>query len=77
MSLGNLDDLSYVERLKNMPQELLEKETKRKIWLSAYANNNPRSIFHQQVDACYDELERRGDVGKYQELWEEVFRENT
>jgi hypothetical protein len=37
----------------------LEKETKDKIWLSAYANNNPRSDYHWHVDACYDEIVRR------------------
>ena len=29
-------------------------ETERMIWLSAFANNNPRSDYHWRCDACYD-----------------------
>jgi hypothetical protein len=35
------------------------------IWLSAYASNNPRSDYHWQADACYEEAERRGDPDLY------------
>jgi len=49
----------YLETLKLMSEETLIRETKDKIWLSAYANNNPRSDYHWHVDACYDELKTR------------------
>jgi hypothetical protein len=35
------------------------------IWLSAYANNNPRSDYHWKCDACYDEAVRRGQPELY------------
>lgn len=31
----------------------------KQIWLSAFASNNPRSKYHGQADACYDEAQRR------------------
>lgn len=44
----------YIRKIFAMDDEQLFKECKNKIWLSAYANNNPRSDFHWQCDACYD-----------------------
>jgi len=41
-----------------------------RIWLSAYAANNPRSDYHWQADACYDEAKRRGKPELYQLAWE-------
>lgn len=41
----------------------------RYIWLSAYANNNPRSDYHWMADACYDEAERRGKPDLYRKAW--------
>lgn len=35
------------------------------IWLAAFANNNPRSDYHWQADACYDEATRRGKPELY------------
>jgi hypothetical protein len=35
------------------------------IWLSAYANNNPRSDYHWMCDACYAEAKRRGKPELY------------
>lgn len=40
-----------------------------KIWLSAYANNNPRSDYHWQADACWEEAMRRGKPDLYSEAW--------
>ena len=42
------------------------------MWLSAYAANNPRSDYHWQCDACYDEAIRRGDEGLYISGWEKA-----
>lgn len=43
-----------------------------KIWLSAYANSNPRSDYHWQADACYDEAQRRGKPGLYSRAWSQA-----
>ncbi len=50
----------YIRRIEAMNDEELYKEAEQKIWLSAYANNNPRSDYHWQCDATYDECQRRG-----------------
>lgn len=56
----------YLNRIAGFTTEELRKETKDKIWLSGYANNNPRSDYHWHVDACYDELmKRNGDDKEY------------
>lgn len=49
--------------------ETLETETKNKIWLSAYAANNPRSDYHWHCDACYDECVKRGKPEIYQRAY--------
>lgn len=40
-----------------------------RIWLSAYANNNPRSDYHWQADACFAEAERRSKPELYDKAW--------
>lgn len=50
----------YLEKLAVLTDIELGKECEQKIWLSAYANNNPRSDYHWQCDACYDECAKRG-----------------
>lgn len=55
----------YVERLKGMSNDELEKETESKIWLSAFASNNRHSDYHWHVEACYDDCRRRGDMTIY------------
>jgi hypothetical protein len=42
------------------------------IWLSAYANNNPRSDYHWKADACYDEAKRRGRPELYGKAWKQA-----
>lgn len=51
----------YVDRIAAMSDAELAKETEHKIWLSGYANNNPRSDYHWHCDACYVECEKRED----------------
>lgn len=46
------------------------KEAEKLIWLSAYANNNPRSDYHWQADLCYREAVRRGKPELYTQAWE-------
>lgn len=43
-----------------------------RIWLSAYAANNPRSDYHWQADACYDEAKRRGNPELYNRAWHQA-----
>lgn len=57
----------YLARLAAMDDEELQRECAGKIWLSAYAANNPRSDYHWHVDACYDECQRRGKPEIYQQ----------
>jgi hypothetical protein len=56
--IAALDDAGFVGEAQN------------RIWLSAYANNNPRSDYHWQADACYAEGQRRGKP----ELYEIAFK---
>jgi len=51
--IAGLDDDAFIARAAD------------RIWLSAFANNNPRSDYHWQADACYDEAQRRGNPDLY------------
>lgn len=62
----------FADKLATLDEAGFVKETERKIWLSAYANNNPRSDYHWQADACYDEAQRRGNVSLYEKAWNAV-----
>lgn len=64
--------LQYCLKVWLMTDQQLFDETKSKIWLSGYANNNPRSDYHWHVDAIYDEWERRGKIKEYSRAFEEV-----
>jgi hypothetical protein len=57
----------YDAKLLAMTDKALFDECKSMIWLSAYASNNPRSDYHWQCDACYDECVRRGQPQIYDE----------
>jgi hypothetical protein len=65
----------YFDRLAAMDEKALFEECKLKIWLSAYANNNPRSDYHWQVDACGDECDRRGRKDIYKKAYDETYKE--
>ena len=54
----------------------LEEKTEQAIWLSACANNNPRSDYHWQVDACHDECARR-DPDMYERAYRKAYRSTT
>lgn len=64
---------AYFEKLLAMKSETLFRETKEKIWLSAYASNNPRSDYHWQVDACYMVYQLRGDEHAYKQAFRQVY----
>ena len=56
----------YLAKIANMNDKSLEDEAEQIIWLSAFANNNPRSDFHWQADAIYDECAKRGKPEIYE-----------
>lgn len=63
----------YVNKIQQMSKKELMEETERKIWLSAYANNNPRSDYHWHVDVCYDEwMDRDGNSNNYERAWKKA-----
>jgi len=49
----------YLDKLSKQSDQELFNTCEQMIWLSAYANNNPRSDYHWQCDACYDECVKR------------------
>ncbi len=66
---------AYKLKLQSMDNDKLFDETKSKIWLSAYANDNPRSCYHWQCDYTYDEWVRReGNSEQYGKAHKEVMR---
>ena len=52
--------IEYRARIAGLDDAAFEEEAKSKIWLSAYAANNPKSDYHWHCDLCYDESVRRG-----------------
>lgn len=58
----------YLDKIAAMSDKELREETSHAIWLSAYADNNPRSDYHWQCDATYDECQRRGRGEIYSEV---------
>lgn len=62
----------FADEIAVMSDDTFFNVTERKIWLSAFANNNPRSDYHWQADACYDEAARRGKPDLYKQAWEKA-----
>lgn len=62
----------YRKKLTGLSEEDYLTEAKDKVWLSAYANNNPRSDYHWMCDLCYDEAVRRG--GKDAPLYDKAHK---
>ncbi len=61
---------NYLTKISEMDIEALRKETEDRLWISAYAWSIPRSDYHWQGDACYDELlKRTGDTAEYTECY--------
>jgi len=59
----------YLDKLSTMTDEEILDECDSKIWLSSYAANNPRSDYHWQCDACYDECRKRDKVRIYKKAY--------
>ena len=62
----------FADKLFAADDAELFKIAEQRIWLSAYANNNPRSDYHWQADAAYDEAKRRGKEEIYTRAWEKA-----
>lgn len=63
----------YADKIMAMTDEQLSRETESKIWLSAYANNNPRSDYHWHSDVCYAVCKHRDSTGgMYQRAYDVV-----
>lgn len=60
----------FADAIAALPDEGFVRRAKDCIWLSAFANNNPKSDFHWQADACYSEASRRGKPDLYKQAWE-------
>ena len=62
----------YIARIKAMTDKELSAECESKIWLSAYAANNPRSDYHWHVDALWNECGRRNSPSIYDNAYKQV-----
>lgn len=64
----------YRDKIVNMTDEEYLKEAEQGIWLSAFANNNPRSDYHWHVDVLYEDAQRRGKPDLYTKAFEKAKR---
>lgn len=60
----------YRQKLALLSDDDFVEETVTRIWLSAFANNNFRSAYHWQADACYEEAQRREKPDLYTRAFE-------
>lgn len=68
---------NYINKLSNLDESRLQEKTEKLIWLSAYASNNPKSDYHWQCDACYDEwVKRDGNDNNYSKCFKNVTHNN-
>lgn len=63
----------FENKLRSLDSAALFDEAANRIWLSAYANNNPRSCYHWQADACYDECARRERPDIYRSAYRKTY----
>jgi hypothetical protein len=49
------------------------KTAETQIWLSAFANNNPRAPAHKETDAAFAEARRREKPWLYQRAWNKAY----
>lgn len=59
----------YLDKLSKMTNKELGGACEKMIWLSTYANNNPRSDYHWKCDACYDECRKRKKESIYEKAY--------
>lgn len=65
---------AFADKIAALDDAAFVKLAEERIWLSAFANNNPRSDYHWQADACHTEAERRGNPELYNEAWRKAAR---
>lgn len=65
---------TYASKLSEMDDRAFVEEVAERCWLSAFAGNNPRSNYHWQADACYDEAKRRAKPWLYQRGWNKSYQ---
>lgn len=65
---------TFADQIAALSDSAFVEAAEKKIWLSAYANNNPRSDYHWQADACYDEAQRRGKPELYKKAYDQAVR---
>lgn len=65
---------AFADKIATLDETEFVKQAEQKIWLSAYANNNPRSDYHWHADACYDEAKRRGKPELYKAAYQRAVR---
>ena len=63
----------YRAKLEAMSDIEFVGEVESKVWLSAYAANNPRSKYHAECDATYDEAKRRNKMWLYKRGWNAAY----
>ncbi len=63
---------AFADKIAALDDREFQAEAAHRIWLSAFANNNPRSDFHWQADACYADAARRGKPELYMAAWQAV-----
>ncbi len=66
----------YIAHLRTLSDDKLGEECEHKIWLSAYAANNPKSDYHWHADECYTESQERTDKGIYAAAYRRVTAAN-
>jgi len=62
----------FADKIAALDDEGFVKEAGQVIWLSAFADNNPRSDYHWQADACYEEAKRREKPELYKRAWKQA-----
>lgn len=65
MTSSTAAQTDYRSNLEKMSDAALKEECETYIWLSAYAANNEKSIFHVKCDLTYAECKRRGKAEIY------------
>ena len=69
------DAHAYAASIASMTDDELFDEAKTKIWLSAFASNNPSAPSHDDVDAIYAECHKREDTELYRRAHRAVMKE--
>lgn len=64
----------FADKLTAASDEEFLTIAERCIWLSAYANNNPRSDYHWQARACMEESRMRALLNPANDLYDQALK---